>query len=164
MKTIIGQNIRTIRKHLNLSVKRYAELTGVSATTIVNVEQAHKGLKIETIQKLIAYSDFSIEQLSAKDFRVPSSLRESLFEKHKDDTEKRRFFLYNTKILDAIDSRLIDSKFFQSFKEIYEIVEYFDNLGWVVSGTSLQNELKKHPKVIMVEHPTKKRTNIYKRK
>lgn len=164
MKTIIGQNIRAIRKHLNLSVKKYAELTGVSATTIVNVEQGHKGLKIETIERLIGYSDFSIEQLSSKDFRVPSNLRESLFEKYKDDTEKRRFFLYNPRILDAIDDQLIDSEFFQSFKEIYQIVQYFNDLGWEVKGTSLQNELKIHPKVQMEEHPTKKNTNIYKQK
>lgn len=164
MKTIIGQNIRAIRKHLNLSVKKYAELTGVSATTIVNVEQGHKGLKIETIEKLIGYSDFSIEQLNSKKFQVPSNLRESLFEKHKGDTEKRRFFLYNPKILDAIDDRLIDSEFFQSFKEIYQIVQYFNDLGWEVKGTSLQNELKIHSKVQMEEHPTKKNTNVYKRK
>ena len=164
MKTIIGQNIHKIRLALDLSVKKYAELTGISATTIVNVEQGHKGLKIETIEKLIEYSDFTIEQVSSKRFVVPTDFRESLFEKYKDNVEKRRFFLYSPKILNAINEKLINSDFFQSFKDTNQIVAFFESFGWKVRGTSLQNELKKHPKVLMLEHPSKKNTNVYRRK
>lgn len=164
METTIRQNIRRIRLALNLSVKKYSELTSISPTTIVNVEQGHKGLKIETIEKLIGYSNLTIEQVSSKRFAVPINFRESLFEKFKDNVEKRRFFLYSPKILDAINEKLIDSDFFQSFKEINQIVTFFESFGWEVRGTSLQNELKKHPKVLMVEHPTKKNTNLYRAK
>lgn len=164
MERIIRQNIRKIRLRLDLSVKKYSELTGVSTTTIVNVEQGHKGLKIETIEKMISFTDFSIEQISSKSFIVQANLRETLFEKFKNDMEKRRFFLYSPKILDAIDEKLINSVFFQSFREINQIVAYFDKQGWIVKGTSLQNELKKHPKVLMIEHPDKKNTNLYKKR
>lgn len=164
MRTIIGQNIRALRLELGLSVKKYSELTGVSPTTIVNVEQGHKGLKIETVEKLIRYSDLTIEQVSSKSFVVPSNLRENLFEKFQDDLEKRRFFLYSPKILDAINKKLINSKFFQSFKEINQIVTFFESFGWEVRGTSLQNELKKHPQVSIEPHPTKKNTNVYRKK
>ncbi len=164
MKTIIGQNIRAIRLKLGLSAKRYSEISGVSPTTIVNVEQGHKGLKVETIEKLIGFTDFSIEQVNSSDFVVPSNLREILFKKFKNDVERRRFFLKKPTIRKAIDERLIGSHFFQTFQEINEIVSFFETFGWEMKGTSLQNELKKHPQVEIKPHPEKKKTNIYKKK
>lgn len=164
MEKNIRQNIRAIRLSLGLSVKRFQELTGISTTTIVNVEQGHKGLKLETINKLISFTDFSIEQITSDNFTVPHNLRETLFEKFKDDDEKNQFFYYKPKIIQAINDKLIGSIFFKSYKEINEIVSFFKESGWIVKGTSLQNELKNHPKVDVIPHPTKKMTNIYKAK
>lgn len=164
MEKNIRQNIRAIRLSLGLSVKRFHELTNVSTTTIVNVEQGHKGMKLETINKLISFTDFSIEQIASDKFTVPKNLRETLFEKFKEDDEKIQFFYYEPKILDAVNKKLIKSDFFSTYKEINEIVSFFEKNGWKVKGTSLQNELKKHPLVDMKPHPTKKKTNIYKRK
>ncbi|MBL1411484.1 hypothetical protein [Sphingobacterium faecale] len=68
------------------------------------------------------------------------------------------------KIQDAIDKKLINSDFFQSEREINEIVTYFDDMGWKILGTSLQNELKKHPEVQVTPHSTKRNTNVYRKK
>lgn len=164
MEKNIRQNIRAIRLSLGLSVKKFHELTNVSTTTIVNVEQGHKGIKLETINKLISFTDFTIEQIGSDQFTIPKNLRETLFEKFKDDDEMIQFFYFEPKISEAIDVKLINSEFFSSYKEINEIVNFFSESGWKVKGTSLQNELKKHPLVEMIPHPTKKQTNIYKRK
>jgi hypothetical protein len=68
------------------------------------------------------------------------------------------------KIQDAINKKLINSNFFKSFRETNEIVTYFDEMGWKILGTSLQNELKRHPDVEIESHPTKGNTNLYRAK
>lgn len=164
MESYFGKNIRAIRKILNLSVKLYSELTGVSQTTIVNIEQGHTGLKVETMKKLIAFTEYTIDQVSSSNFQVPNNLKEELFFKFKDDHHIRDFFMNEPKILDAINQNLVNSKFFESFVETNEIVQYFKDKGLKISGTSLQNELKKHKEVEIIEHPSKKNTNLYRRK
>ncbi|MDQ1150862.1 transcriptional regulator with XRE-family HTH domain [Sphingobacterium zeae] len=164
MESYFGKNIRAIRKMLNLSVKLYSDLTGVSQTTIVNIEQGHTGLKVETMKKLIEFTEYSIDQVSSSNFKVPNNLKEELFSKFKDDPQMRDFFMNKPKILDAINKNLVDSKFFESFVETNEIVQYFKDKGLKINGTSLQNELKKHKQVEIVEHPLKKNTNLYRKK
>lgn len=164
MESFFGKNLRAIRKSLNLSIKRFSELTGVSRATIVNVEQGHTGLKIETMERLINFTNFTVEKVSSSKFKVPTDLQSQLFNIHRNDLEKREYFMKRPKILDAIDKGLIDSNFFNSPREINEIVAYFADMGWKILGTSLQNELKKHPNVQVDPHPTKKNTNVYKKK
>ncbi len=149
---------------LNLSVKLYSELAGVSQTTIVNIEQGHTGLKVETMKKLIAFTEYSIDQVSSSNFQFPNNLKEELFFKFKDDHQIRELFMKEPKILDAINKNLINSMFFESFRETNEIVQYFKANGLKISGTSLQNELKKHKDVEIIDHPSKKNTNLYRRK
>lgn len=153
-----------MRKSLNLSIKRFSELTGVSAATIVNVEQGHTGLKIETMERLISFTNYTVEKVSSEKFKIPSDFQALLFQFYKDNLEKREYFMKKPKILDAIDKKLINSEFFKSFRETNEIVAYFDEMGWKILGTSLQNELKKHPKVRVEPHPTKGNTNVYRKK
>lgn len=162
MKSFFGKNLRAIRKNLNLSIKQLSELTGVSQATIVNIEQGHTGLKIATMEKLISFTNFTVEKLSSSQFKVPSDLQSQLFQLHKNDIEKKVYFMKKPKILDAINKKLIGSAFFSSFREINEIVSYFEDMGWKILGTSLQNELKKHPNVQIAPHPSKMNTNIYK--
>src|SRR5690606_32263418 len=102
MKSFFGKNLREIRKSLNLSVKRFSELTGVSRATIVNVEQGHTGLKIETMERLISFTNFTVERVSSPKFKIPSDLQFQLFQIHKDDVEKREYFMNRPKIQDAI--------------------------------------------------------------
>lgn len=155
MESFFGKNLREIRKSLNLSVKRFSELTGVSRATIVNVEQGHTGLKIGTMERLIGFTKFTVEQVSSSKFKIPSDLQSQLFLMDKKDLEKREYFMERPKILDAIDKGLINTDFFKSPREINEIVAYFADMGWKILGTSLQNELKKHPNVQVEPHPTK---------
>ncbi|WP_140937591.1 helix-turn-helix domain-containing protein [Sphingobacterium lumbrici] len=164
MKSFFGENLRTMRKSLNLSIKRFSELTGVSQATIVNVEQGHTGLKIETMERLISFTNFTVENVRSREFKIPSDLQSQLFMMHRNDMEKREYFMKKPKILDVIDKELINSIFFKSPREINDIVAYFADMGWKILGTSLQNELKKHPDVQIDPHPTKKKTNLYKAK
>lgn len=164
METIFGKNIRAIRKSLNLSIKRFSELTEVSSATIVNVEQGHTGLKIETMERLINFTNFGVDKVSSPKFKIPSDFQQQLFQTHKNDSEKREYFMKMPKIQDAINNQLINSDFFQTSREINEIVNYFNDIGWKILGTSLQNELKKHPQVDVTPHSSKKNTNIYRKK
>lgn len=164
MESSFGKNLRAIRKNLNLSIKRFSELTGVSPATIVNVEQGHTGLKVETMERLISFTNLSIEKVSSAKFIIPPDFQFQLFQIHKNDLQKREYFMKRPKILDAINNKLINSDFFQSSKEINEIVVYFADMGWKILGTSLQNELKKHPDVQVYPHPTKGNTNVYRKK
>jgi transcriptional regulator with XRE-family HTH domain len=164
MKSFFGKNIRAIRKSLNLSLKRFSELTGVSPATIVNVEQGHTGLKIETMERLINFTNFTVEKVSSEKFKTPSNFQDQLFQTHKDNVETREYFMKRPKIQDAINKKLINSNFFKSFRETNEIVTYFDEMGWKILGTSLQNELKRHPDVEIESHPTKGNTNLYRAK
>jgi transcriptional regulator with XRE-family HTH domain len=164
MKSFFGKNIRAIRKSLNLSLKRFSELTGVSPATIVNVEQGHTGLKIETMERLINLTNFTVEKVSSEKFKTPSNFQDQLFQTHKDNVETREYFMKRPKIQDAINKKLINSNFFKSFRETNEIVTYFDEMGWKILGTSLQNELKRHPDVEIESHPTKGNTNLYRAK
>ncbi|WP_133586250.1 helix-turn-helix domain-containing protein [Sphingobacterium yanglingense] len=164
MESSFGKNLRATRKYLNLSIKRFSELTGVSPATIVNVEQSHTGLKIETMERLISFTNLSIEKVSSPKFKIPSDFQFQLFQIHKNDFQKREYFMKRPKIQDAINNKLINSDFFQSSREINEIVAYFADMGWKILGTSLQNELKKHPDVQVDPHPTKGNTNVYRKK
>lgn len=159
-----GKNVRAIRKQLNLSIKRFSELAGVSPTTLVNVEQGHTGLKIKTMESLIGFTNFTVEQVSSTKFKIPSDFQSQLFQIHKRNVEKREYFMKRPKIEDAINYGLINSDFFKAPREINELVKYFDDMGWKILGTSLQNELKKHKSVEIAPHPTKKNTNLYKQK
>jgi len=67
-------------------------------------------------------------------------------------------------IKDLINDNLINSSFFEVYKETHEIVKFFKELGWEIKGPSLQNVLKSHGDVEITAHPTKKNTNQYKRK
>ena len=164
MNANAGKNIREIRKSLNLSVKRFSELTGISKATIVNIEQGHTGLKVATVKKLIAFTNFSFDEVDNEIFTVPKNLKKQLFENHKNNLALRQFFLVKPKIIVAINDELVGNNLFKKYREIQEIVYFFESLGWTILGTSLQNELKKHPKVTWINHPTKGNTYQYKLK
>lgn len=164
MKTNFGNNLRKLRKKLNLSVKGYSELTGLSPATIVNIEQGHSGLKIETMKQLISFTGFSVEDFNSESFIIPSDFQHQMFLRHEDDIELREYFVSRPKIRDAINDELLNDEFLSYPQEIHEIVKYFNKKGIEIRGTSLQNELKKHPDIRVSSHPTKKGTNVYFRK
>lgn len=158
------KNIRLIRERLYLSVKRFAELTGVSSTTIVNIEQGHTGLNVGTMTKLTSFTGLTYQTVSSPEFEIPPNFQKELFNRYKDDIELRDFFTERPKIKDLINDNLINSSFFKEYKKTHEIVEFFEKLGWEINGPSLQNVLKSHDDVEIIAHTTKKNTNLYKRK
>ena len=160
----IGRNIKTIRKTLGLSLKSFSELTGVSKSTIVNIENNHVGLKIDTVNKLLFFTGFTTDDVNKKGFTVPVNFRETLVDRFKDVPQILHFFTNKPTIKNAIDEKLKDSDFFQVGREINEIVSFFEDFGWIYKGTSIQNELKKHQNVKIKNHSSKKGTFIYLKK
>lgn len=160
----IGANIRLIRKSLHLSLKSFAELTGVSKTTIVNIENNIGGLKLDTLNKLISFSSFSIDELEKSNFSIPKNFKATLLKKYKDTPEIAHFFVTKPSIKNALDYALENSAFFNEPREIFEIVQFFSNMNWSYKGTSIQNELKKHPKITYQNHSFKKATFVYYKK
>lgn len=164
MEADFRKNIRLIRKSLYLSVKMFAELTGVSSTTIVNIEKGHTGLTAKTMTKLTSFTGLTYQTISSPEFKIPPDFQKKLFNRYKNDIELRDFFTVKPTIKDLINDNLINSSFFEEYKETHEIVKFFKELGWEINGPSLQNVLKSHGDVEITAHPTKKNTNQYKSK
>ncbi|MGO1817697.1 MAG: helix-turn-helix domain-containing protein [Sphingobacterium sp.] len=164
MQRVFRENIRLIRKKLNLTVKRFAELTGLSTATIVNIEGNDRDIRLSTINKLTKFSGFTFDQLNDPSFVLPTDFRESSLLKYKNDDENRAFFENRPLAEDAVNDYLIDSNFFKTWRGTAEIVHFIANLGWDYNRSTIQNIVSHHPTVQVREHPEKKNTLQYRRK
>lgn len=63
IKAIIGERIRTIRIQKQLTQKSLAELTGLNDKYISRVENGEKNITIDTLYKITANLDISLEDL-----------------------------------------------------------------------------------------------------
>lgn len=51
----ISETIKALRLERGMSIRQLADATGVSKTTIVNIEQNHKSASVETVNKILEY-------------------------------------------------------------------------------------------------------------
>lgn len=161
----IGRNVRTLRKALDLSQIRFAELTGISRATLINIESGRTGYNLNLIDQILDFADYKIEDLSRENFIVDDNLRENLANKYKNNSDIYVILNRRPSIKYAIEYKLLKSNFIIRPKEINEITDFFEKYGWHYLGTSIQNELKTMSDTITIEpHPTKKGTNLYSRK
>ncbi len=59
----LGERVRRLRKAKGLSQEQLAELSGLHTNYIGQVERGEKNLTIETLQKIVAGLDVSLEEL-----------------------------------------------------------------------------------------------------
>ncbi|QNK57428.1 helix-turn-helix domain-containing protein [Paenibacillus sp. PAMC21692] len=59
----VGERIRQLRKEKGLSQERLAECSGLHTNYIGQVERGEKNLTLETLEKIVAGLDVSLEEL-----------------------------------------------------------------------------------------------------
>jgi transcriptional regulator with XRE-family HTH domain len=161
-RNIIGRNVKAVRSILGLSQLKFAELVGLSKPTIINIESAKKGYNLNLLEKIINFSDYSLSDLSNKEFMPDPYLRDILTEKYSKHPEYYGILTKKPEIVYAIKFNLLKSDFLKTPREINEIRNYFKELGWNYLGTSISNALKRMPeKVLISKHESKRNTNVY---
>ncbi|WP_158994157.1 helix-turn-helix domain-containing protein [Mucilaginibacter sp. L196] len=162
-RSIIGKNVKSLRLSLGLSQLSFSILTGLSKPTIVNIESEKKGYNLNLLDKIIEFSDYSLSDLSSKDFILNTNIREELIEKYRSKRPEYYNILTQTpEIVYAIKNKLLVYDFIETPREIREIKKFFEKYGWNYKGTSISNALKRMPKLIQIKrHETKGNTNVY---
>lgn len=163
-RKIIGENVKSIRKLLNLSQLEFSIITGLSKPSIINIESGNTGYNLDLLEKIISFSTYPLSELSKRGFIPAINLREDLIEKYKKNP------IYNIlnkqpSIVYAIKYKLLTSEFLNQFRETNEIKKYFEKLGWQFHGPSITNALTRMPSLIECKkHDSKINTNLYRRK
>lgn len=165
IRQLIGRNVKLIRAALALSQGNFALVAGISRASLINIESGTNGYNLNLLDKILLFSEFRLENLSKSDFTVPNNYREKLISHYRN--EPTIFLILNKKpsIVYSIEHKLLGSSFFDTPKEIHQIKDFFEKLGWSFQGTSIQNALKRMPDKINIEdHDTKKNTFLYSKK
>lgn len=77
-RKLIGRNVKAIRKVLGLSQLSFSILTGISKASIINIESGKKGYNLNLLDNIIAFSRYSLNDLSNPEFIPENDLRELL--------------------------------------------------------------------------------------
>lgn len=56
----INEKIKTLRLERGMSIRQLADATGVSKTTIVNIEQGYNSASIELVQRLLDHLGYEL--------------------------------------------------------------------------------------------------------
>ena len=162
VRKIIGRNIKSLRETLGLSQIKFALAAGVSRASIINIESGKTGYNVDLLDEILSFSTFTIEDLCKQNFSIPTDFRDKLASHYRDRLEIYGILNEKPTIVYAIKYKLLEGTFLETPKEINEIRIYFENLGWEFKGTSIQNALKRMPKLISIQkHPTKGNTFKY---
>ncbi|MFA4870212.1 MAG: helix-turn-helix transcriptional regulator [Pedobacter sp.] len=165
IRNIIGRNVKSIRKSLNLSLLNFSILTGISKASIVNIESGKKGYNLNLLDSILSFTTYTLKELSTQNLVVPYDLREKLLELYKNDLVTFNLLSQTPEIGYAVSAKLLPSTFLKTPKEIGQIKTFFEEFGWIYLGTSISNVLKGMPDSIEIrKHETKKNTNVYLKK
>ena len=164
-RSIIGNNIRMIRKELGLSLLKFSILTGLSKATVVNIESGKTGYNLNLLDKIVAFTKFSLSDLANENFSLKNGFREAMIKEYRTNYEVNAILIEKPEISYAINHIILNSVFFTEPQEIKAIRNYLSALNWEYNSSSISNALKRLPDIIKMErHPTKKGTFVYSKK
>jgi transcriptional regulator with XRE-family HTH domain len=164
-RKLIGRNVKAIRKALGLSQLTFSILTGISKASIINIESGKKGYNLNLLDNIIAFSRYSLNDLSNPEFIPENDLREILAKIYKNHPTYFKILNQTPEIVYAVINKLLKDDFLNSPKEINDVKKYFEQFGWFYKGPSISNALKRMPKLVEInKHSIKKNTNIYLKK
>lgn len=126
---IIGRNVKSLREALDLSQLKFAELTDLSRATIINIESGKTGYNLNLIDKILAFTNYKIEDLSKENFIVRKDIRNELADKYSDSASVYVILNKKPTIKYAVMHKLFPSKFLDTPKEINEITKFFRKFG-----------------------------------
>lgn len=164
-RIIIGNNVKQIRKELALSLLNFSILCGLSKASIVNIEAGKNGYNLNLLDKITSFTGYSLKDLSDENFLPDSNLRDDLLLAYKNNDAIYTILSQQPNIVYAINHKILNSKFLDAPKEIREIKEHLNGIGWDYNGVSISVALKRMPDLIRIEpHPSKKNTFVYSKK
>jgi len=162
IRLTIGKNVKAIRLSLNLSQLDFSILTDLSPASIVNIESGKNGYNLNLIDNIIAFSKFTLGDLSNENLQVSHSLRDKLLRLYR--IEHTVFNILNKPpdVKYAVLYKLLPGTFLDEPREVNQVRLYFSQLGWDFKGASISFVLNSMPELIEVrKHPVKKNTNVY---
>jgi len=164
-RSIIGNNVRQIRKALGLSLLDFSILCELSKASIVNIEAGRNGYNLNLLDNIVSFTRFSLKELSDESFKPGASLRDNLIKHYKSNHQFFAILSSKPNIVYAIKHKILGGTFLDQPKEIKEIKAYLDGFGWDYKNVSISVALKRMDSLIDIQlHPTKKGTSIYSRK
>ena len=163
---IISENVSEIRDAIGLSQGDFALLTGISRATLVNIESGSKSIKVKSLDGIVNFTKIELDKLTKKGFKPSDNLREKLLKYYRKEPSIYVILSKEPSIPHGIKYKLLKTDFLDKPKETREIRKFFkDNYGWEFKGNSIHSSLRRlTDRVNIIPHPTKKNTNVYKRK
>lgn len=162
VRNIIGENVKSIRIALGLSLLNFSIVTGLSKASVINIESGKTGYNLNLLDNIILFSRQSLSDLSNENYTPVENLRDKLINHYKHNPEFISILNQTPEIVYAVKYKLLKSDFINEPKEINEIKTFFEQFGWIYLGTSISNTLKRLPnKILINKHASKKNTHVY---
>ena len=161
-RSIIGKNVRAIRKKLGLSLLNFSILTDLSKATIVNIENGRNGYNLNLLDNILNFTKYHLKEITNNDFKPKDEIRDKLINLYAKNDQFYTILNSTPEISYAFNNKILNSTFLDTPKEIKEIRDYLKLFNWNYKGTSISTALKRMPDLIKIEpHPTKKGTFVY---
>lgn len=161
---ILANNFKNLRRNLNLSEKKFAELLGISRSTIVNIE-AGKNIKSDIIAKITdLFYMYSWEQLTKTAIEIDTNLKEQLIGHFNDKITFAAILNTRPNLTYAIEFRLLETGYLDEFRTTKQIRDQiFKEFKWRYK--SLSKTLNNMGKILEIKkHNIKENANEYRRK
>lgn len=162
---IIGRNVKALREAIGLSQHDFALVTDLSKRTIANIE-AGNIKRTEVIDVILVFFNLKMLTIGKEDYKVPENFRDSNIRYHKKiNSTAIEILIKKPTIVYAIKFKLLNNRFFETPREIWEIRNFFQNYDWDYNSSGITNALQRMPELVEVQtHANKKNTNLYVRK
>lgn len=121
-RKIIGKNVKSIRKLLNLSQLDFSIITGISKPSVINIESGNTWYNLDLLEKIISFSTYSLSELSKSDFAPEIDIREKLIEKYKKDLNYSSILNKKPAIVYTIKFKLLQSDFINRNAIIFKFI------------------------------------------
>jgi HTH-type transcriptional repressor of puuD len=142
-----GRRIQSLRKRCGLSIRRAAELSGVTAGMISNIERGKNSPSIATLQKILAALGTDLRGFfggEAQKQEGPVFLREKM----KVITDGQRSYILVLPKSKDIHAEILDEHIYPSDKKSEFETLACDVAGYVLSGT-LTLEIHRQPRAAL---------------
>lgn len=163
----IGKNVKMLREAIALSQHDFSLLLEISKRSIANIESGKKNIDVELLRKIKSvFFMYSRDQLCNDFIKITNDLKEQIIKHFKNSKPELAILLAKTPtIVYAIKFKLLQSEFFDDFRETNEIKKYFEKFGWEYAGTSITNALTRMPELVESKrHENKGNTNLYRKR
>ena len=164
-RKIIGSNLKKLRQAIGISQIDLGDLLLISKRSIANIEAGVEFDTFDVINTLLQFYGLTVNDVGYHDYKISEDFRDIIIQKHNDQAEYVVLLSKKPSIPFAIKSKLLNSTYLDEPKEINEIKDFFDKIGWQWNGSSISTALKRMENrgIIISAHPFKGGTTIFKK-